>query len=206
MSSYTDVLCAIRNEMLLYTVFFFPPPLPHPHFLDKVRQRLPAYVSICEQTLPTCWEQQLGPASLPSGCDEPVHLSQPPALFLAAGRLSQPNNYSAPHIKGREVKDLQVQLCFLFHFSLPVQIINNEPAAPNSWFSVPSFAKNHSEPIKTSPSENVWCQWVCKRHAVNTVKSILMQRPTPRTVNQAERRITSSNISGLSVHSSQKQR
>lgn len=38
-----------------------------------------------------------------------VHLSQPPALFLAAERLSQPNNYSPPQHQRRRTWRLQMK-------------------------------------------------------------------------------------------------
>lgn len=43
----------------------------------------------------------------PSGCDEPVHLSQPPALFLAAAEtVSTRQLFKEPHIKGGKVERL----------------------------------------------------------------------------------------------------
>lgn len=89
-----------------------------------------------------------------------VHLSQPPALFLAAERLSQPNNYSPPQTsKTEKLKASDENSEFassLFHFNLPIQIINNEPAAPISSSGVFSFAKNHLKSIKTSLGEKLF--------------------------------------------------
>lgn len=45
-----------------------------------------------------------------------VHLSQPPALFLAAERLSQPNNYSPPQHQRRRSWRLQMKTVSLWAF------------------------------------------------------------------------------------------
>lgn len=47
-------------------------------------------------------------------------------------------------------------VCFLFPFSLPIQIINNEPNAPINSFGGFSFAKNHFKSIKMSLVEKLF--------------------------------------------------
>lgn len=139
------------------------PPRPHPIRSPPIFYFEPSeatFASVClsvNKHFQHVEKNNLAWRSPPSGCDEPVHLSQPPALFLAAAEtVSSRQLFKEPHIKGGKVERLASYFSILAPTSYKSSTANLLPPRFRFFtFPSPPFAKNHSEPIKTSLLENV---------------------------------------------------
>lgn len=90
------------NALLLLLLFFFPLPSFWTTW-SCVCQHMSSSVNKCFQYFEN---NILALSPVHQNVMKVMHLSQPPALFLAAERLSQPNNYLPNSFKDRGVKDL----------------------------------------------------------------------------------------------------